>query len=98
MCAHYRTPLSESAGALTLRLTRASAEDGAPRALTACSVCLRVRHGSGWVDAEAVIRTLRSFDFATAPRLNAALCDRCLRSLRERRARTAEPVAERRAA
>ena len=48
---------SESADPPTLRLTLASVEDGGPPALTACSVCLRVRHASGWVDAKAVIRS-----------------------------------------
>jgi hypothetical protein len=62
-------------------------------ALTACSVCLRVWQGSDWVDPETVIRQLRSFDVVTAPRLNPGLCDRCARSLRERRARPAELLA-----
>jgi hypothetical protein len=83
MRAHYNNPASESDGAPTLRLT----------ALTVCSVCLRGLHGSDWLDAETVIRELRSFDLATPPRLKAALCDRCVRSLRERRARPAKPLA-----
>ena len=93
MRAYYRNPAPESGDAPTLRLTVASVEDDVPSALTACSVCLRVLQGSDWVDAETVIRELRSFDLATAPRLKSALCDPCVRSLRERRARSAEPLA-----
>jgi hypothetical protein len=92
MRAHYRSSAPKSGDAPTLRLT-ALVEDDVPWALTACSVCLRVLHGSGWVDAQTVIRELSSFDLATAPRLKPALCDRCVRSLRERRARPTEPLA-----
>jgi hypothetical protein len=93
MRAQYRNPAPESEDAPTLRLTVVSLEGDAPSALTACSVCLRVLHGSDWVDAETVIRELRSFDLATAPRLGPALCDRCVRPLRGRRARPEERLA-----
>jgi hypothetical protein len=92
MRAQYRNPGPESRNAPTLRLT-ASLEDDVPWALTACSVCLRVLHGNDWVDAETVIRQFRSFDLGTTPRLKPALCGGCVRSLRERRARLAEPLA-----
>lgn len=92
MRAHYRNPAHKSGEAPMLRLT-ASVEHDMPWALKACSVCLRVLQGSEWVEAEIVMRELRSFDFATAPRLKPALCDRCVRSLRERRARSVEPLA-----
>ena len=89
MFSRSSNPASRPGDASTLRLTVALPGDG----LTACSVCLRVLHGSDWVDAETVIRELRSFDVVTAPRLKPALCDRCVRSLRERRVRPAEPIA-----
>jgi hypothetical protein len=49
--------------------------------LTACSVCLRVRHGSDWIDADSVIRQLGSYEFEDAPRLEPALCDLCAASI-----------------
>jgi hypothetical protein len=30
--------------------------------LIACSICLRVRRGSEWLDAEHVIRDIKSYD------------------------------------
>ena len=59
----------------------------APR-LLACSVCLRVRHGSGWVAPERVIRELRSYEFDRPPRLRPAVCDSCVAELRARRAKS----------
>jgi hypothetical protein len=53
--------------------------------LTVCSVCLRVRHGSNWIDADSLIRQLRSYEFHDAPRLEGALCDVCATSVSERR-------------
>jgi hypothetical protein len=64
-----------------------------PPALTTCSVWLRVRTGSGWVEAEQAIRKLRSFELTEPPRLKAALCDGCVRSLRARRDGSAELLA-----
>ena len=93
MRAHSRNPAPRSGDAPALRLAVASVVDDAASSLTACSVCLRVRRGSDWVDAEAAIRELRSFDLAAAPRLSPSLCDRCVRSLRERRARPTEAFA-----
>jgi hypothetical protein len=61
--------------------------------LITCSLCLRVRRGSTWVDAERVIRELRSFASEQPPRLESALCPHCAESIRSRRTRTREPVA-----
>ena len=45
--------------------------------MVTCSRCLRVQRGSSWIDAEDVIRELRSYELAEAPRLRPGLCDRC---------------------
>ena len=59
---------------------------GTPR-LVACSLCLRVRRGSSWVEAEEVIRALRTYDLAGPPRLAAGICDHCTEAVCARRAR-----------
>ena len=61
--------------------------------LVTCSLCLRVRHGRAWIEAEAAIQELRSYELATAPRLQPGICNVCERALFERRARAEEPVA-----
>jgi hypothetical protein len=45
--------------------------------MVACSRCLRVQNGSGWFEAELIIRELRSFDRSQALKLRPGLCDRC---------------------
>ena len=92
MRAHHRNPGPQSGAGPALNLI-APVEDHVPRALTACSVCLCVLRGTDWVEAETVIRELRSFEVSAAPRLSSALCHRCARSVRERRARPVEPLA-----
>jgi hypothetical protein len=42
--------------------------------LIACSICLRVRRSSEWLDAEHVIRDIKSYD-DELPRLHGAVCD-----------------------
>ena len=54
--------------------------------LATCSICLRVRRGSDWRDAEHVIRELRSFELEAPPRLRSAVCDICAESIFSRRA------------
>jgi len=61
--------------------------------LAACSLCLRVLSGSDWVDAEDVIRRLRSFEQTTPPRLAPALCASCVESIRLRRIDAPGPIA-----
>ena len=51
----------------------------------ACSICLRVRRGSEWLDAEHVIRDLKSYD-GELPRLQGAVCDDCAEAISRRRA------------
>jgi hypothetical protein len=62
--------------------------------LVTCSLCLRVRRGRKWLEAERVISELRSFELASPPRLQPGVCDDCAELIFERRARRAEePVA-----
>ena len=53
--------------------------------LVTCSLCLRVRQGSAWVDAEAVIRELRTYELLSLPRFEPGVCDECLVAILERR-------------
>ena len=64
-----------------------------PTTLIACSLCLRVLHDSGWVDAERVINELRSYELAAPPRLEPGVCDFCAESIFGRRARVGEHIA-----
>jgi hypothetical protein len=68
-------------------------EAEASPALTVCSLCLRVQRDSGWSEAAKVIRETRSFELETLPKLEAALCDRCVEAVRARRAPSPERVA-----
>ena len=61
--------------------------------LIACSLCLRVRRGSAWVEAEDLIRELRTYELPTAPRLQPGVCDDCAEAILDRRAEMHEPVA-----
>jgi hypothetical protein len=62
--------------------------------LVSCSLCLRVRRGSDWIEAERVINEIRSFELAAPPRLQSGVCDDCAEAIFARRARVAEePIA-----
>jgi hypothetical protein len=77
-----------------LRLVACSDEPGAgPMTLPACSLCLRVLRGPGWVPAEQAIRELRSFECDAPPRLLPGLCAPCVESINGRRGRAPEPLA-----
>lgn len=54
-------------------------------ALTTCPLCLRVRRGSEWTEAERVIREIRSFELEAPPRLASAVCENCAESIFRRR-------------
>ena len=72
-----------------LRAKRDSSDE-----LVTCSLCLRVRRGSEWMEAERVISELRSFELSSPPRLQSGVCDDCAESIFARRARSVEePVA-----
>jgi hypothetical protein len=53
--------------------------------LIACSLCLRAAHGTDWVDAETLIRELRSFEHEAPPSFEPALCPMCAASIQLRR-------------
>jgi hypothetical protein len=61
--------------------------------LTTCSLCLRVRRGSEWIDADRVIREIRTYERAALPRLRSGVCDVCAESIFSRRAPVSEPLA-----
>ena len=61
--------------------------------LEACSLCLCMRRGSAWVDAEAVIRELRTYELRSLPRLKPAVCDDCLAAILVRRTQAEEAIA-----
>ena len=63
----------------TLRSTKQQAD------LVTCSLCLRVRQGSEWREAEQVIRELRSYELEAPPRLHSAVCEVCAESIFSRR-------------
>jgi hypothetical protein len=61
--------------------------------LITCTICLRVRRGTDWIESEQAIRDLRTFACPLPPRLESALCDQCVESIRRRRAGAQEPLA-----
>jgi hypothetical protein len=60
--------------------------------LITCSLCLRVLRGADWLEAEHVIREIRSYELEALPHLRDAVCDDCAESIFSRRAQD-EPVA-----
>ena len=60
--------------------------------LVVCSICLRVRRGSEWIDAERVIRDIRSYD-DELPRLHNAVCGDCTEAISRRRVNAQGAVA-----
>ena len=61
--------------------------------LTTCSLCLRVRRGSEWMEAERVIRATRSYELEVPPRLRSGVCDVCAESIFNRRSELVVPAA-----
>jgi hypothetical protein len=64
-----------------------------PITLTGCPLCLRVLRGSDWVEAERVIRDIRSYELAAPPRLEWTVCELCSESIFNRRVQPDEPIA-----
>jgi len=60
--------------------------------LIVCSICLRVRRGSEWLDAERVVREISSCD-RELPRLHGAVCDACSEAISRRRESSQDAVA-----
>lgn len=61
--------------------------------LTSCPLCLRVLRGPDWVEAERVIRDIRSYELAAPPRLEWTVCELCSESIFNRRVQPDEPIA-----
>ena len=61
--------------------------------LATCSLCLRVRQDSDWIDAEAVIRQLRTYELGSLPHFEPAVCDDCLAAILARRAEPETAIA-----
>jgi hypothetical protein len=61
--------------------------------LVTCSLCLRVRHGSEWTQAELVIRETRSYELEGPPRLLPGVCEVCAESIFDRRMHIADTIA-----
>jgi hypothetical protein len=61
--------------------------------LIACSLCLRVLRGSEWIEAERIIRSIRSFELEAPPRLHPAVCDYCAEAILSRREEASERFA-----
>ena len=61
--------------------------------LAACSLCLRVRRGSAWVEAEAAIRELQTYERPSLPRFEPAVCSDCLAAILGRRTQAEEAIA-----
>jgi len=53
--------------------------------LTVCPICLRVQRGSQWLEAEQVIRDIRSYELDELPELSSTVCDPCVESIYSRR-------------
>jgi hypothetical protein len=53
--------------------------------LTVCPICLRVLRGSEWLEAEQVIRDIRSYELDELPELSSTVCDPCVESIYSRR-------------
>ena len=71
---------------ITLAQRSPGIRSAAPFTFQACSICLRVLDGTTWVEAEHIIRTLRTYDLPHAVQLDAGLCDVCADELDRRRA------------
>jgi hypothetical protein len=54
--------------------------------LITCALCLRVRRESEWVQAERLIREIRSYELEAPPRLQSGVCDDCADTIFSRRA------------
>jgi hypothetical protein len=53
--------------------------------LRTCSICLHVLRAGNWVPAETIILEHRSFEGASPPSLQPALCTACTESIHRRR-------------
>jgi hypothetical protein len=75
-----------------LPFRRTSQQTESQTDLITCSLCLRVLRGREWMDAERVIREIRSYELEAPPRLRSAVCDVCAESIFSHRTED-QPVA-----
>jgi hypothetical protein len=68
-----------------VQVRRLSRQTESRTALITCSLCLCVLRDSEWVEAERVIREIRSYELEAPPRLESAVCDACAESIWSRR-------------
>jgi hypothetical protein len=61
--------------------------------LVACSRCLRVQRGSSWIEAEDIIKELRTYELVDPPKLRPGFCDHCAAALAAARRARAHPLA-----
>ena len=61
--------------------------------LITCPLCLCVRRGSEWMEAEHVIRETRSYELEALPQLRAHVCDFCAESILSRRTQVGDFIA-----
>jgi hypothetical protein len=61
--------------------------------LVVCSLCMRVHLDSEWVDAEHVIREIRSYELDVPPPLESTVCDTCAEAIFSRRMQPVEAIA-----
>jgi hypothetical protein len=76
-----------------LRPRRTLPKTSSPTDLITCSICMRVLRGSEWVEAERVIRELRSYDLYELPRLHSRVCELCAEAIFSRRMQAVETLA-----
>jgi hypothetical protein len=62
-----------------------SVDDDVGVSLVVCTLCLSVLRGASWVEAEEVIRELRSFELPSLPRLVSGRCNDCSEEILLRR-------------
>jgi NMD protein affecting ribosome stability and mRNA decay len=62
-----------------MRFRRALRRTESRTDLVTCSLCLRVHRGSEWMEAERVIKEIRSYELEALPRLHSAVCRRLRR-------------------
>jgi len=86
---HERLPEASSRVGRRPSLPPARAEVG----MVTCSRCLRVQRGSSWIEAEEIIKELRTYELVDPPRLRPGFCDYCAAALAAARAAPAHPLA-----
>jgi hypothetical protein len=61
--------------------------------LVTCSACLRVQRDRTWIEAEEIIKELRTYELVDPPRLRPGMCDYCNAALAAARAKRSQTIA-----